>query len=272
MSILRSDSVEERNKKERLLLIYEVVIILLAIIAVTITVLDLNNTITLVLGSSLYWIDLGILIIFTVDYIVRLYFSSNKKQFFKSNIFDLIAIIPFNSMFRIFRAFRLFRVLKITKIFRLTKMAKITKMSRLVKGFALLGRLKGKLNAFVNTNGFVYTIYITISTVILSTIGVYFIEFKDMNIPFSECLWWSFATTTTVGYGGIDPVTLPARMISAVLMLVGIGFTGMLTGTIATYFLNMKKDINIDDKTQKTVNLSDLEDEKFEHILNYIEP
>jgi len=261
----------EKSNKKRLLLAYEVIIILLAIIAVTITVLDLNNTITLKQGSHLYWLDLGILIIFTVDYGVRLFFASNKKEFIRRNVFDLIAIIPFNSMFRIFRAFRLFRVFKVTKIFRLTKMVKITKMARLVKGFALLGRLKGKLSTFVNTNGFVYTIYITVSTVILSTIGVYFIEFKAKSISFSECLWWSFATTTTVGYGGIDPMTFPARAISAVLMLVGIGFTGMLTGTIATYFLKMKKDINTDYKIGKTINLSDLEDERFEQILNYIE-
>lgn len=260
-----------QNTKKKYLLSYEVGIIILAVIAVTITILDLTSVIILSQGSFLYWLDFSILIIFVIDYFTRLFFSKEKKEFIKGNIFDLISIIPFNSMFRIFRAFRLFRVLKITKVFRLTKMAKITKMTRLVKGFALLGRLKGKLKVFVNTNGFIYTIYITITTVLLSTVGVYFIEFKAKNIPFSECLWWSFATTTTVGYGGIDPETFAARLISAILMLLGIGFTGMLTGTIATYFLKLKDFKNDDVIKENFIDVSDLEMDKVKQISDYVE-
>lgn len=221
--------------------------------------------IVLLKGSFLYWVEFGILVIFIIDYFTRLLFSKEKGKFVKNNMFDLISIIPFNSMFRIFRAFRIFRVLKISKVFR------ITKMTRLVKAFALLGRLKERLNTFINTNGFIYTIYITIITVIISTIGVYFIEFKTKNIAFSECLWWSFATTTTVGYGGIDPETFAARMIAAVLMLVGIGFTGMLTGTIATYFLNTKNFKNEDIIKENFIDISDLEDDKVAQITDYIE-
>lgn len=257
-----------QNTEKKYSLAYEIVIIILAVIAVSITLLDLTSVITLSPGSFLYWLEFLILIVFVIDYFTRLFFSKEKKEFFKRNIFDLISIIPFNSMFRIFRAFRLFRVLKITKVFRLTK---ITKMTRLVKGFALLGRLKGKLKVFVNTNGFIYTIYITITTVILSTIGVYFIEFKAKNIPFSECLWWSFATTTTVGYGGIDPETFAARLIAAVLMLLGIGFTGMLTGTIATYFLNLKNFQNHDVIKESVIDVSDLEVDKIKQISEYVE-
>lgn len=252
---------KEANKK-RLLLLYEILIIILAIFAVTITILDLNNTITLDKGSNLYWIDLGILIIFTIEYAVRLFIASNKKQFFKKNIFDLIAIIPFNSMFRIFRAFRLFRVLRVTKVFR---------MARLVKGAALLGKIKGRLNVFINTNGFIYTIYISAVTVILGTIGIHFLEFKQLGRTFGDSLWWSFVTASTVGYGDMTPETVGGRIIAVVLMLVGIGFVGMLTGTIATYFSNIKTKLNTDDKIEKIVDLSDLEDGKVEQIIEYIE-
>ncbi len=254
-----------QNTKKKYSLAYEIFIIILAAIAVTITILDLTSMIVLLKGSFLYWVEFGILVIFIIDYFTRLLFSKEKGKFVKNNMFDLISIIPFNSMFRIFRAFRIFRVLKISKVFR------ITKMTRLVKAFALLGRLKERLNTFINTNGFIYTIYITIITVIISTIGVYFIEFKTKNIAFSECLWWSFATTTTVGYGGIDPETFAARMIAAVLMLVGIGFTGMLTGTIATYFLNTKNFKNEDIIKENFIDISDLEDDKVAQITDYIE-
>ncbi|UJF16594.1 potassium channel family protein [Jeotgalibaca sp. MA1X17-3] len=192
----------------------------------TITILDLNNQIILEPDSYLYWIDLSVLMVFIMDYLVRLILSTNKKQFFKNNIFDLIAIIPFSSMFRIFRAFR---ILKITKVF---------KMAKLVKGFALLGKIKRKLNLFIHTNGFIYTIYISTSTILLGTVAIYFLEFKQLGRTFGDSLWWSFVTATTVGYGDITPESVSGRLIAVILMIVGIGFVGMLTGTIATYFLN----------------------------------
>jgi voltage-gated potassium channel len=48
-----------------------------------------------------------------------------------------------------------------------------------------------------------------------------------------------------VGYGDISPSTVIGRIIASILRLVEIGTIGMLTGTIATYFLP-KKDIRND--------------------------
>jgi voltage-gated potassium channel len=42
---------------------------------------------------------------------------------------------------------------------------------------------------------------------------------------------------TTVGYGDLSPSTGLARVLAVVLMLVGIGTIGLLTASIATYFL-----------------------------------
>jgi voltage-gated potassium channel len=76
--------------------------------------------------------------------------------------------------------------------------------------------------------------------VITVFIGAFSISIVE-NKSFSDSLWWSFVTTTTVGYGDISPATNAGRIIASILMLVGIGFVGMLTGTIATYFLNDKR-------------------------------
>ncbi len=255
------------NNKGKYSVIYEILIILLALIAVTITILDLSSVISLSQGSFLYWVDLTILAIFSIDYFTRLFFAKEKITFFKNNIFDLIAIIPFNSMFRIFKTFKFLRFFRVKKVFRLTR------MTRLIRGFALVKRLKRKLNIFIHTNGFIYSIYITITTLILGTIGVYFIEFKAQGVAFSECLWWSFATTTTVGYDGISPETLATRLIAAILMLVGIAFTGMLTGTIATYFLdskNFKEDDSIQEQ-EAFIDISDLESDEIKQIKDYVE-
>ncbi|AOT68304.1 potassium channel family protein [Geosporobacter ferrireducens] len=240
---------------------YEIWIFLLAIIAVSITILDLNNRIIITPNSSIYWLDNGILAFFTADYFIRLAISKNKKEFFKYNILDLVAIIPYSSVFRIFRAFRLIKVIRITKAFKIT---------RLIRGFALANKIKTRVSTFVNTNGFIYILYLTIITIVLGAIGIYFAEFKSNIKSFEDALWWSFVTATTVGYGDIAPTTTIGRMIAAILMIVGIGFISMLTGTIATFFLKVTK-VSRNNQITAVVDISDLGDEKIKQVLDYIE-
>lgn len=54
---------------------------------------------------------------------------------------------------------------------------------------------------------------------------------------FEDALWWSLVTAFTVGYGDISPETTYGRAIAVLLMLLGISFIGVLTGTLATYFM-----------------------------------
>ena len=61
------------------------------------------------------------------------------------------------------------------------------------------------------------------------------------KMPFSDALWWSFVTCTTVGYGDLSPETTIGRVTAVILMMFGIGFLGMLTGSITTFFTNRIK-------------------------------
>lgn len=54
---------------------------------------------------------------------------------------------------------------------------------------------------------------------------------------FTDALYWSIVTMTTVGYGDIAPVTAAGRMLSGLLVLVGIGLIGFMSSRLTALWL-----------------------------------
>lgn len=221
---------------------------------------DLSGKINLETDVLWKYADYGILIIFAADYFLRFILSEEKRNFVRENIPDLIAIIPFSAFFKVFRIAKLLRVIKITKLLKLGKMARL---------FALFTKFAKSANRFLKTNGLVYMLAITGVLVMLGAIGIYAFERGQTVETFGDALWWSFVTTTTVGYGDISPATGIGRIIAGVLMLCGIGTIGLLTGTIATYFLG--ENHTKENYPNQIIDLSDVSNEKFNEILDFIE-
>lgn len=237
---------------------YELISALLALIVAFMLIIelsfDLPHKITYIFDIT----DNIILIIFAIDYFFRLYLAKDKKKFFKENIIDLISIIPFNSIFQGMKLLRLSRLLKFTKLL---------KFLRLFRILSLLLRFRKHFNKFIKTNNFNYVIYTTIFILILGTLGMHFVE----GLSYGNALWWSFVTITTVGYGDISPATTFGRILASILMIVGIGFLSMLTGTISTFFLNKKTGTNykseiIDNIKSKLDNFDELSEEDVSDI------
>ncbi|MCC5889411.1 MAG: ion transporter [Alkalibacterium sp.] len=205
---------------------YDPIIIILATFSVSLVILDSLALIDLTL-SPVREIDILILLLFTTDYIYRLFQSDQKGHFFKNNIMDLIAIIPFHSVFAVFRMARLFRIA------RLTRLSRTMRMFRLTRVVGLIGKATKHIRKFFNTNGFAYMVYAS-GTVLLLGATVYSIA---ENVNFIDSLWWAFVTSTTVGYGDISPVSAVGRITAMVLMLTGIGMFGALTSTITSFFI-----------------------------------
>jgi voltage-gated potassium channel len=52
-----------------------------------------------------------------------------------------------------------------------------------------------------------------------------------------DALWWATTTAVTVGYGDRFPVTTTGRLIAVALMLVGVAVVGVVTASIAAWFI-----------------------------------
>lgn len=202
-------------KRDLKTIIYNIFMALLAIISIVLIVLDYAHEINII-SPPYSIIDNSILIVFAIDYFVRLFYAKDKKRFFKENIFDLLSIIPVNNLFYVFRMARIGRAFRLLKLLRI---------------FRLVG-LTGRLHKFLKTNGFIYYLYISL-TVILIASSLYCISEK---VSFSTALWWSITTATTVGYGDVSPTTGLGKTAAILLMFLGIGFIGMLTSSLTNFF------------------------------------
>ena len=176
---------------------------------------------------------------FWIDYIVRLFKSENKKRFLKDNIFDLLAIIPFDTIFYFFRAFRVLRVIKLLRLIRII-------------GFT--GKIQKSVKRFFKTNGFMYLVIVTVILVLLGA-EIYSVA---ENTNYFDSIWWAIATTTTVGYGDISPHSEVGRFVAVILMLLGIGLIGSVTSTVTAFFVEEKNDSQNDKLEQE---LSDIKQE-----------
>jgi voltage-gated potassium channel len=54
---------------------------------------------------------------------------------------------------------------------------------------------------------------------------------------YGDALWWAISTITTVGYGDRYPVTMEGRMVAAALMVSGIALLGVVTASLASWFV-----------------------------------
>jgi len=212
------------DKLAKLKIPYELTMITLAIIAAVLVIKELTIHLTEEQLRLYKNVDLVVLIAFATDYFTRLYLAEDKKVFVKQHILELIAIIPFENIFRLARLVRLVRLFRLLRLFR---------------ALVILRRFYGTLFGILRTNGLQYVLAATLVIMIAGAAGVQYFERHSGHMEsFGDALWWFLATVTTVGYGDISPSTAAGRVLAGFLMISGIGFIGILTATIATFFIN----------------------------------
>lgn len=158
--------------------------------------------------------------VFVIDYFAFFFLAKDKKAYVKSHVFELLAILP---VYYCFTWLRSLRILRFVRIFVLV---------------ARVGRLISDSRGLMNHNGFKYVLLTCAGLWFLGAIGYCYFE-ADFE-AFSDALWWSIVTMSTVGYGDISPATLGGRMIAGVLMLFGVSFIGILSSTITSYLIEKK--------------------------------
>lgn len=171
-------------------------------------------------------LEWGFTILFTIEYILRLWITPKKRQYIFSffGIIDLLSTLPTYLGLVITGAhslivLRSFRLLRVFRIFKLARF--VGEASQLRKA---LKSSQPKIIVFITA--------VSIIVVIMGTI-MYIIEGGEngfTSIPRS--IYWAIVTLTTVGYGDIAPVTVIGQSIAALIMILGYAIIAVPTGIV----------------------------------------
>lgn len=200
---------------------YEIFMGLLSILSI----LNLGMLILLRDQSLSYILELVNFVLtsfFALDFLFRFFTAPSKKQYLIHGYgwADFLSSLPF-SQTNILRLFRLIKVYRLIKDY----------------GWRSIGRavVKDRADSALFT-----LVFISILVLEFGSLGMLKIESDapDANITTaSDSLWYMIVTMSTVGYGDQYPVTTAGRILGALVILVGVGIFGTLTGYLANFFL-----------------------------------
>jgi voltage-gated potassium channel len=153
----------------------------------------------------------GIWLLLGLDYLVRLGLARRKLRFVRRHLLDLLVLVL--PMFRPLRALRIITVIGV--------------LNRQLRD-DFRGRVPIYVGATVGLVGFVAALAVLEAER----------SAPDASITtFGEAVWWTITTISTVGYGDRYPVTVEGRIVAATLMVAGIALLGVVTASIAAWFV-----------------------------------
>ena len=182
-------------------------------------------------ADSLDTVDYLVWAAFVTEYLVKLYLTPARAQFFRRHLLDLLIIaVP------VLRPLRALRLLRLLRTFTLTR-----------AGLILTSGLK-RARELLTHHGLHFVLLSVLAIVgVCSAVEVAFEQHAPgANIHnFGDALWWAVVTVTTVGYGDKYPVSAGGRGVAVVLMLTGIGLVGVLSATVASYFVGQRAEADM---------------------------
>uniref|UniRef100_A0A183BPQ5 BTB domain-containing protein n=1 Tax=Globodera pallida TaxID=36090 RepID=A0A183BPQ5_GLOPA len=183
----------------------------------------LANNVSITCGDlyekQFFVLDTACVIIFTVEYMLRLFAAPDRCKFLRSimSLIDVVAILPYyiglglqenkdvSGAFVTLRVFRVFRVFK---------------FSRHSQGLRILGYT---LKSCASELGFL-VFSLAMAIIIFSTI-IYYTEKRVPDTRFTSipaAFWYTIVTLTTLGYGDFVPHTVMGKIVGGICSLSGV--------------------------------------------------
>jgi voltage-gated potassium channel len=161
-------------------------------------------------------------IAFAADLIYGLSKAKDKARYLKKHPLEVVAVL-----FPFLRPLRLMRVISFG-------------------GLAIQKVAIGRQFA-ITIKVFIASIFIAYISAVQITITERAVEGSNIH-NFGDGLWWAISTVTTVGYGDRYPTTTEGRFLAVVLMIMGISLVGVITASVAAWFVRMGQEDSRNEK------------------------
>jgi voltage-gated potassium channel len=161
-------------------------------------------------------------IAFAADLIYGLSKAKDKAKYLKKHPLEVVAVL-----FPFLRPLRLMRVISFG-------------------GLAIQKVAIGRQFA-ITIKVFIASIFIAYISAVQITITERAVEGSNIH-NFGDGLWWAISTVTTVGYGDRYPTTTEGRFLAVVLMIMGISLVGVITASVAAWFVRMGQEDSRNEK------------------------
>lgn len=213
---------------------YDITLLLCIIASVIVVALESVSAIQVRYHNLLFILEWVFTIIFTMDYLARIWVVPYKKKYLFSffGIIDLLSILPtYLGLFFVgAQSLMVIRSIRLLRIFR------IFKLSRYV------GEGQNLARALKSSQHKITVFLVTILTSVIAGTLMFMVEGPEhgfSSIPRS--IYWAIVTMTTVGYGDIAPQTALGQTLASFIMILGYGIIAVPTGIVSAEMVFQKQ-------------------------------
>lgn len=221
---------------------FDVALLWLILFSVIVVMLESVPEIGLQFSEEFFIVEWILTIIFTLEYILRLWISPKPLRYTFSfwGIIDLLSILPtYLSLFIVG-----YHYLLIVRVFRLLRVFRILKLARFnAEAQTLMNALK--------SSSYKISIFLMAVISIVTLLGTLMYVIEDGEEGFTsipQSIYWAIVTVTTVGYGDMVPHSVIGKFISSIAMIIGYAIIAVPTGIIT---VAMAKSNSTNQKCQK---------------------
>ncbi|MCX6692670.1 MAG: ion transporter [Methanoregula sp.] len=248
---------EETLFHDRTAFIIQAFLALIILSNTTAVVISTIPDLPLLVRNLLYSIITICLLIFTVEYILRLWTCTHNRTFmgrvtdrlrYATQIYmviDLISIIPIIFPYVFPRDYALLHIIRLLSIFKLVRYARNS------EALKLLHRVVSRKREIISI-----LVFFLIFEILFSSTIMYVVENAAQPDKFSSipaAMWWAVMTVTTVGYGDIYPITPLGQTIAGLVTIGGVLLLALPSAILAAGFMEERQ------KDQTSHELTDTE-------------
>jgi len=212
---------------------FDIALLFSIVVSVLAVSLESVEAIDKVYHSQLVMIEWFFTILFSIEYILRLYSTEHSVKYSTSffGIVDLLAILP--TYISIFvpgaQSLLVIRGLRLLRIFRVFKLSRYLGEANILSEAIIQSRTR--IVVFLST--------ITVLSFITGA-GMYLVEGPKhgfTSIP--QSVYWAITTLTSTGYGDTVPITPIGKLLAVFIMIMGYSLIIVPTGIISTEMMKL---------------------------------